>query len=283
MNLDLYDYEAALDEAHHDFMSHYDELSFLFYRGFINKSIELSPNKKEIMDKYDLNLDPYEMNFHGVRGWVVDPMKRCFLVYYWYTKHNITLHSKDPMHTEFVKMFRVIKYMSHMLTDVPDRLHYVNDINQNITNFIMVKGWPLSYIEVWHENHTEIREHFNKMFEYFADLDLEYAGQEAAEIANILHHITLFNRTMEDYSEERDEMMIRNITWGDQLDFTYGLHPDWHKNKDSFHVEHVEHPNKETKYLDRRERNANHDNDMFEDSWDDYKEMNEKNHNWILM
>ena len=134
-NKDIFDLDQAESKADLEHMSQGDLDSFFFYKGFIQQSVKLSDDKTELLKNENFNnIDKFEGNFKGVHNTIAHPIHRIMDIY------TIT-HTKR---TEYMKIWRIISGLSNVMTDSPDYLIHVHDINPDLMKFVVMKAWPLT-------------------------------------------------------------------------------------------------------------------------------------------
>jgi len=105
--------------------------------------------------------------------------------------------------TEIMKEFRIVGSLAEILTDVPERLIHVNNINEHLMRFVLMSAWPLTRIDVIHQI-PEMVPHYEAFSDAYYDNDWEEMGIQMAKIARILHEDQKTVRG-ETYVEEEDE------------------------------------------------------------------------------
>ena len=93
---------------------------------------------------------------------------------------------KHTKRSEYMKIWRILSGLSNIMTDSPDYLINVHDINAHLMKFVVMKAWPLTDIDIEKEQ-PHLHEEFDKMWKAYQEHEWEQMGKYLANIALIQH------------------------------------------------------------------------------------------------
>lgn len=141
--------------------------SFYLFKGFVEESIKLDENRTELENDPAMKLDHLQTHFKGVHTMITIPIQRVMMI-----QDNDRLAKR----TELMKEFKIVSAMSHVMSDVPERLIHVNDLNKRLMHFVLMKAWPLSTLDIMREV-PEVTPFYRKMSEEYHRHNWEGVGQ----------------------------------------------------------------------------------------------------------
>lgn len=176
-HMSYFDLQDALHEHDADHMSQGDLDSYYLFKGFIEEAIKLDKNAAELEKDPAMSLDNFKTHFKGTHNLITAPVHRVM---------QIQAHSGVSKRSEFMKEFRIVGALAHVMMDVPERLIHVQELDEKLMRFVLKKAWPLAHMDIMEEN-EDIDKDYEEMSDAYHAQDWEDMGKDLADISNILH------------------------------------------------------------------------------------------------
>merc|ERR1712091_731370 len=109
---DMYDLDDAMHDSGVDHMSQGDLDSYYLFKGFLEESIRLDENKDALLNNPDFDFKKMEPKFRATHNLITAPIRRIMMI-----QQKNSLLSKR---SEFMKEFRIIGALAHVMMEVPD-------------------------------------------------------------------------------------------------------------------------------------------------------------------